>query len=59
MKALILYAECVGCEACADLQPEIIEMRDEKAWIIAEKELTEEECGALVTICPASAIECD
>ncbi len=28
------YGLCEGCAACAELFPDIFEMRDEKAWVI-------------------------
>jgi ferredoxin len=48
---------CIGCNACVEACPEVYELRDEKAYVIApEKCGTACNCEETVDICPVQAI---
>lgn len=46
---------CIGCGTCAELCPEVFEMRDDKAWVITGKSASGD-CQAAVDSCPVEAI---
>ena len=47
---------CIGCGACADACPEVFELKDEKAYVIAPEKCNACECEQTVDICPVQAI---
>lgn len=59
MKVSILDS-CVGCGACAIINPEVFEMRGKKAGVNSEHiDNTEDLCIDAALACPVSAIEID
>lgn len=53
---VISHWDCVGCEACVEVCPEVFEMRTDKAWVRSYEEFSCNECGILLSICPSRAI---
>ena len=47
---------CIGCGACADVCPEVFELKDEKAHVIAPEKCSTCNCEETVDICPVQAI---
>jgi ferredoxin len=57
MKTPIVDEEtCVGCGACADLCPEVFELRDDKAWVIGAEKCETCNCQEAADSCPVDAI---
>lgn len=57
MKVSVLN-NCVGCGACAIINPEVFEMNDNKAIVNAEKvDSNEDLCIDAAITCPVNAIE--
>lgn len=59
MKVPVIDCElCIGCGSCAELCPEVFEMRDEegKAYVIAEDKCDVCDCEEAAGICPVEAI---
>lgn len=57
MKVSVLN-NCVGCGACAIINPEVFEMNDNKAAVNAEKvDSNEDLCIDAAITCPVNAIE--
>lgn len=57
MKVSVLN-NCVGCGACAIINPEVFEMNDNKATVNAEKvDSNEDLCIDAAITCPVNAIE--
>lgn len=51
------YDLCVGCETCAELCPEVFEMRDDgKAYVIGEDKCETCDCQEAMDSCPSEAI---
>lgn len=46
---------CIGCGTCAELCPDVFEMKDDKAWVIADK-CDSSDCQAASDSCPVEAI---
>lgn len=46
---------CIGCGTCAELCPDVFEMKDDKAWVIADK-CASSDCQAAADSCPVEAI---
>ncbi len=47
---------CIGCNACVEACPEVYELRDEKAYVIAPEKCKTCDCEATVDLCPVAAI---
>ncbi len=47
---------CIGCNACVEACPEVFELKDEKAYVIAPEKCNACDCEATVDICPVQAI---
>jgi len=50
------YSLCAGCGACAELYPELFEIRDGLAWVINHEGLSTENVENIVTVCIYGAI---
>ena len=48
---------CIGCGVCAELCPEVFEIRDEKSLVIGPDRCDSCDCEEAVASCPVSAIE--
>lgn len=47
---------CIGCGSCAEICPEVFEMRDDKAWVIGEDKCNTCDCQSASDACPVEAI---
>jgi ferredoxin len=47
---------CIGCGACAELCPEVFELRDDKAWVIGPEKCDSCNCQEAADSCPVDAI---
>ena len=47
---------CIGCGACADLCPEVFELKDDKAWVIGPEKCDTCNSQEAVESCPLDAI---
>jgi ferredoxin len=47
---------CIGCGSCAELCPEVFEMRDDKAWVVGPDKCNTCDCEAASDTCPVEAI---
>lgn len=58
MKAMVNEELCVGCELCVNTCPEVFQMQDGKAVVIADEvpEDAEESCKKSQEDCPVEAI---
>ena len=50
------YGLCEGCGACAEVFPDLFEMRGEKAWVINAGSFDQEKHPDIVQVCPFGAI---
>lgn len=50
---------CNGCGSCAELYPEVFEMRDEKAWVKNLDMLPRLNADEVMSCCPKMAISFD
>ena len=50
------YGLCEGCGACAEMYPQLFEIRDEKAWVINYGQFDAEVYKKNPVICPYRAI---
>lgn len=50
------YDLCVGCGSCAEVCPEVFEMRDDKAWVVGPDKCSTCDCQQAADLCPAQAI---
>lgn len=48
---------CIGCGVCAELCPEVFEIRDDKSWVIGPEGCAGCDCDETVASCPVAAIE--
>jgi len=56
MVPIVDYGLCEGCGACAELYPQLFEIRDEKAWTIQGAEFRLEDYPNVPVVCPYRAI---
>ena len=56
-KPIVDHELCIGCEACADICPEVFEIRDEKSWVIGPDKCDTCDCEEAIDSCPVDAIE--
>ena len=56
MVPFIDYGLCTGCEACAEVFPDLFEMRDERAWVRNVERFDPEKHPGVVQVCPFGAI---
>jgi ferredoxin len=47
---------CIGCGACAELCPDVFELRDDKAWVIGPEKCDACDCQEAADSCPVDAI---
>jgi ferredoxin len=47
---------CIGCGACAGVCPEVFEMKDDKAIVIAPEKCGTCDCQEAANACPVEAI---
>jgi ferredoxin len=56
-KPTVDYGLCIGCEVCAELCPEVFEIRDEKSWVVGPDKCSTCNCEEAAESCPVGAIE--
>lgn len=56
-KPVVDHELCIGCEACADICPEVFEIRDEKSWVIGPDKCSTCDCEDAAESCPTGAID--
>ncbi|MDR1861417.1 MAG: ferredoxin [Candidatus Ancillula sp.] len=59
MSTITINDDCIGCEACVGNCPEVFEMGDDKAVVIASADIDAniEAVNEAIDGCPVSAIE--
>jgi len=55
-KPVVDWDLCIGCGSCVELCPEVFELRDEKAYVIAAEKCDTCNCQEAADICPVEAI---
>jgi ferredoxin len=54
---VIAYNLCIGCATCAEVYPEVFEMRDdEKAYVVGKDKCDTCDCEDAANLCPVEAI---
>lgn len=48
---------CIGCGSCAELCPEVFELRDDKAYVIGPDKCGTCDCQGAADTCPVEAIK--
>ena len=56
MTLTIDYGLCEGCGACAEMYPQLFEIRDEKAWVVNYEQFNAETYKKNPVVCPYRAI---
>ncbi|MCB2181582.1 MAG: ferredoxin [Desulfobulbaceae bacterium] len=56
-KPTVDHELCIGCGICAELCPEVFEIRDEKSWVVGPDKCSTCNCQESVDNCPVDAIE--
>lgn len=51
------YELCIGCGVCAELCPEVFEIRDDKSLVIGPDECDTCDCEEAIISCPVEAIK--
>lgn len=47
---------CEGCETCVSLCPDVFEMQDDKAVVVAAEKCADCDCQEAIDTCPTEAI---
>ncbi len=50
------YSLCQGCGGCAEMFPDLFEMRDDRAWVVNADSFSVEDRPGILTVCPYYAI---
>lgn len=50
------FGACEGCGTCAELCPDVFEIRDEKSWVLKEEGVEGCDLEEIVQSCPTEAI---
>lgn len=55
-KPVVDYEACIGCGSCADICPEVFQLRDDKAYVIGPEKCDTCNCQEAIDVCPVEAI---